>query len=47
MNDKEKNLAASIMDAIVQLPETRKIQLLGIAQGMELAANPEYMPIAT
>ena len=47
MNDKEKNLAASIMDAIVQLPETRKIQLLGIVQGMELAANPEYTPIPT
>lgn len=39
MSEREKDMAADIMDIFEQLPEEKKHQLLGVAQGMDIATD--------
>lgn len=43
MSEKEKQLAENILGIFEQLPTDKKHQLLGVAQGMEIA-TPPVMP---
>ena len=40
MSDKEKKLAENILSIFEQLPSDKKHQLLGVAQGMDIATPP-------
>ena len=39
MSEKEKQLASDILHIFEQLPEPEKHQLLGVAQGMDIASG--------
>lgn len=39
MTEAEKKLVEEILEAVDKLPENKRHQLLGVAQGMEMAAG--------